>query len=49
MAVNSLERMLGAVHAIPMLESLRDEPGAKPWVEVHVPRVLTALREDRAR
>jgi len=48
-AVNSLERMPGAVEAIPMLESLRDEPDAKAWVDVHVPRVLAALRENRAR
>lgn len=44
-AVNSLEQMPGATDAIPLLESLQEEQGAKPWVQVHVPRVLGVLRE----
>jgi hypothetical protein len=43
-AVTSLDNMPGAVEAIPLLEGLRNEPGAQPWVEVHVPRALEALR-----
>jgi len=49
MAVVSLERMCGAVEAVPLLESLRSEPGRKAWVDVQVPRVLMALREDHPR
>lgn len=45
MAVNSLERMPDAIEAIPKLESLQAEPKAKPWVDVHVPRVLAVLRQ----
>jgi HEAT repeat protein len=45
-AVNSLERMPGATDAIPKLESLQAEPDAKPWVDVHVPRVLAVLRKN---
>ena len=46
MAVNSLARMPAATDAIPKLESLLAEPNAKPWVNVHVPRVLAALRKN---
>ena len=45
-AVNSLERMPAAKNAIPKLESLQSEPNSKPWVSVHVPRVLETLRKD---
>jgi len=45
-AVNSLERMPTATGAIPKLESLQAEAGAKPWVNVHVPRVLGVLRQN---
>ena len=44
-AVNSLEQMPDATDAIPKLESLKAEPKAKPWVHVHVPRVLGILRQ----
>ncbi|MDY0171063.1 MAG: HEAT repeat domain-containing protein [Thermoguttaceae bacterium] len=46
MAVNVLERMPGATDAIPKLQSLQAEANAKPWVNVHVPRVLAALRSN---
>ncbi len=46
-AVISLEYMLGATDAIPLLEAMRDEENAKPWVAFHVPRVLDALRASR--
>jgi len=45
-AVISLESMLGASEAIPLLEAMLDEAKAKPWVFVHVPRVLKALKQD---
>jgi hypothetical protein len=45
-AVNSLEQMATATDAIPKLESLQAESGAKPWVNTHVPRVLAVLREN---
>lgn len=38
-AVMSLERMPGAVEAVPLLKSLRKEPDAKLWVHTHVPRL----------
>lgn len=44
-AVISLETMLGASEAIPLLEATLDEPNAKSWVSVHVPRVLKALKK----
>lgn len=44
-AVISLEKMSGASEAIPLLEAMLDEPNAKSWVSVHVPRVLKALKE----
>lgn len=43
MAVNSLEEMAGASQAIPLLEAMLKEEGAKSWVPIHVPRVLEAL------
>jgi hypothetical protein len=45
-AVISLESMLGASEAIPLLEAMLDEPNAKSWVSVHVPRVLTVLDQN---
>ena len=42
-AVNSLEAMPNATKATPLLESMLKEDGAKPWVAVHVPRVLGKL------
>lgn len=45
MAVNSLERMPEATDAIVKLEKLQHEPGVKPWVKVHAPRVLAFLRK----
>lgn len=47
MAVISLEGMEDAYEAIPLLEAMHDEHNAKSWVSVHVPRVLSVLR-DRA-
>lgn len=47
-AVISLESMLGASEAIPLLEAMLDEPNAKSWVYVHVPRVLKALKQNSA-
>ncbi len=44
MAVNCLGRMTRAVEAIPKLEMLQSEPKPKPWVSVHVPRVLDILQ-----
>lgn len=44
MAVNTLEGMEGATAAIPQLEAMQQENDAKPWVHVHVPRVLNALK-----
>jgi len=44
MAVNSLEAMQGASEAIPFLEAMLTEDGAKSWVHIHVPRVLKALK-----
>jgi hypothetical protein len=44
-AVISLETMLGASEAIPLLEAMLNEPNAKSWVSVHVPRVLKALKK----
>lgn len=44
-AVISLETMLGASEAIPLLESMLDEPNAKSWVSIHIPRVLKALEK----
>lgn len=46
MAVNALEQMPDATDAIPKLESLEVEPNAKPWVDIHVPRVLGVLRRN---
>ena len=46
MAVNSLEQMPTATGAIPKLEALQAEAGAKSWVNVHVPRVLDVLRQN---
>ena len=45
-AVNALERMPGATDAIPKLQSLQAEPNVESWVNVHVPRVLAALRRN---
>ena len=45
-AVNSLEQMPDATDAIPKLESLKAEPNAKSWVDVHVPRVLGVLQNN---
>jgi hypothetical protein len=44
-AVISLETMLGASEAIPLLEAMLNEPNTKSWVAVHVPRVLKALKK----
>jgi len=44
MAVNTLEAMEDASAAIPMLDAMLKERNAKPWVAVHVPRVLAALK-----
>lgn len=44
MAVIALEGMQGASAAIPLLESMLHEDGAKEWVGVHVPRVLGVLK-----
>jgi hypothetical protein len=43
-AVIAVEQMTGATAAIPLLEAMLKEPGAKPWVHVHATRVLGALR-----
>lgn len=45
MAVNTLEAMQGADAAIPLLEAMLEEDKTKPWVSVHVPRVLSALKQ----
>lgn len=45
-AVHALEQMSTATEAIPRLESLKAEPNAKPWVHVHVPRILGVLRKN---
>lgn len=45
-AVNSLERMPDATDAIEKLELLLEEPRAKSWVEVQVPRVVGVLRKN---
>lgn len=47
-AVTSLVAMPGAVEAVPLLESLRTEPGAQPWVDIHVPRALESVRKPLA-
>ena len=44
MAVIALEGMQSASAAIPLLESMLHEDGAKEWVAVHVPRVLGVLK-----
>jgi HEAT repeat protein len=45
MAVIALEGMRGATAAIPPLEAMLQEPGAREWVSVHVPRVLRKLKQ----
>jgi len=45
-AVISLESMSGASEAIPLLEAMLDEPNAKSWISVHVPRVLKVLKQN---
>jgi HEAT repeat protein len=44
-AVIALENMTDASSAIPLLESILQEPDAPAWVSVHVPRVLGALKK----
>ncbi|MDB5340986.1 MAG: repeat-containing protein [Planctomycetaceae bacterium] len=44
-AVISLEGMPGATSAVPLLEAMLEEKSAEPWVAIHVPRVLKALRQ----
>jgi hypothetical protein len=46
-AVNVLEYMIDAEGAIPLLEKMLSEQPTKPWVSVHVPRVLSSLRGDK--
>lgn len=43
-AVISVEFMHGADKAVPLLQSMLNEEGAKPWVAVHVPRALRSLQ-----
>ena len=45
MAVIALEGMPDAKSAIPLLDAMLHEDGAKDWVSVHVPRVLGVLKQ----
>ena len=42
-AVNAVEFMKQAQQAIPLLESMQNEPDKRSWVDVHVPRALASL------
>jgi hypothetical protein len=39
--------MNGATEAIPLLKAMLLEQPQKPWVSVHVPRVLDALQSPK--
>jgi len=44
-AVIAVQHMRGAKRAIPLLKAMLAEPSRQPWVNLHVPRALAALRE----
>jgi hypothetical protein len=46
-AVLAVEYMNGATEAIPLLKAMLLEQPQKPWVSVHVPRVLDALQSPK--